>query len=273
MRVGVIGLGHIGFPIAQHLNAVGHEIFSWTRSPRELPWENSLDLAKTAEENLEILFIASGATRPDFGTEVDELASTFEPISQFKFPKFTKVIYISSGAVYGECLNPRKEEDIAYPTTTYGKSKLNAEQNFLSHFGNQAVSLRVGNVIDQNNPYGFFNLLSKAVRDGGLEILGDPSDCRDYIGVYDFVSFLTSIIELQEIPQLLNIGSGKSLMLSQLVTLLRSEIDGDFTIDWKPRRTGDLSKTKLDTNKITNLIGIRATDPLTLIRDFVRGLN
>ena len=273
MRVGVIGLGHIGLPIAQHLNNAGHEIFTWTRTQRELPWENSLDLSKTAAKNLNVLFIASGATRPDCGNEVQELESTFGLISQFKFPEITKIIYISSGAVYGECLNPRTEEEIPYPTTVYGKSKLNTEKNFFSHFEDQSISLRVGNVIDRNNPYGIFSLLSKAVLNGGIEILGDPSDCRDYIGVSDFVSTLAYIIELPEIPRLLNVGSGKSVMLSQLVTLLRSEIDGNFTIDWKPRRTGDLSKSKLDTKKITELTGIHATDSLTLIRDFVRSLN
>jgi len=57
------------------------------------------------------------------------------------------------------------------------------------------------------------------------------------------------------------------------MNLLKSEIGEDFTIDWKPRRTGDLSKSKLDTNKINNLIGTHTADSLTLIRDFIRGLN
>ena len=44
MKVGLIGLGHIGFPIARHLHECGHEIFSWTRNERKVVWNNSLNL-------------------------------------------------------------------------------------------------------------------------------------------------------------------------------------------------------------------------------------
>lgn len=270
MRVGVIGLGNIGFAIAKHLHKRGHEIFSWTRTEKFVPWENSLDLKKIAKNDLDFLFIASGAARPNFGNEVHELASTSALIPHLNFPRNIKIFYISSGAVYGECLIPQTEAESANPTTLYGKSKLVAEMSLNSLFKNQVTCLRVGNVIDINNPYGIFTHLNSAIKRRTLEILGDPSDCRDYIGVSDLLLALDRLLSLKDLPDVINIGSGRSLMLSELVALFKSEIQGDFSINWSPRRPGDLSKSKLHTGKMKEMLGIEPMDPTSVILDFVR---
>lgn len=272
MRVGIIGLGRVGLPIARFMHENGHEVFSWTRIERILPWKNSLDLAGTAREKLDILIIASGATRPNHGNEVDELNTTVELVSHGNFYTTTKIFYISSGAVYGECLTPKTEKEIPKPTTVYGKSKLRAEQRLDSVFGKQVSFLRVGNIVNADNPYGLLRQINNAAKSGSLELLGDPSDCRDYIGVADFLSCLACLISLEETPKILNIGSGNGITLDTLVQLIKSEVDEDLLITWKPRRAGDLSKTKLVTKLMTNKLGVYPLESSSLIRDYVRQL-
>ena len=57
MRLGVVGLGHVGLPIANYFHEAGHEVFSWTRTERNVPWENSTNLTLTVD--LDFIFIAS----------------------------------------------------------------------------------------------------------------------------------------------------------------------------------------------------------------------
>jgi nucleoside-diphosphate-sugar epimerase len=273
MKVGLIGLGHIGFPIARHLHECGHEIFSWTRVERMVSWKNSQILEELPRTNLDILFVVSGAARPNYGDHALECATTVELLSQFELPKKTKILYISSGAVYGECIDPRSEKDTPHPTTSYGKAKLSAEQNFASIYSNQAVSLRVGNVVDGDRPYGIFSLLENAVKNRGVELFGDPNDCRDYIGVTDFLKAIERLILLDRIPEILNIGSGFSVSLEQLSSLMESELGKNFTITWNNRRAGDLSASRLNTGEMKKLLNLDITHPLSLLLDFVRKLK
>jgi UDP-glucose 4-epimerase len=237
-----------------------------------VPWSNSVSLSNLPKLDLDILFIASGGARPNYGNERLELASTSELISCFNIPEKTKIIYISSGAVYGECIRNQKEEDIPMPTTTYGKSKLKAEEQLQLIFGRQLYALRVGNVVDPNNPYGLFAFLSRAFSNNRIEFSGNPTDCRDYIAVSDFLNSLEILVTLQEPPNILNIGSGKSLTLWQIASLLETISESRVSISWGARRSGDLSKSMLDTNRMIEVLGFYPSDPLKLIGDFSRSL-
>jgi nucleoside-diphosphate-sugar epimerase len=270
MRIGVIGLGHIGLPIANHFHALGHDVFSWTRNERNVSWANSISLNELNEFDLDFLFLASGATRPNYGDEQLELSTTLNLIKDFKFPSQTKIIYISSGAVYGNSKFKKSEIDTPLPNTVYGKSKLIAEKELFSRFEGNLVSLRVGNVVDGNNPYGIFALLATALADRKLELFGNPIDCRDYVGISDVLLGLECLITLNDLPQVLNMGSGDSLDLRKISELLQNATGGDISISWKPRRAGDLAQNRLDVSKFTQLLGANPVTSEKLIQDFMR---
>ena len=273
MRVGVIGLGHLGFPIANHFHTLGCQVFSWTRVERTVPWQNSIALDESALVNLDVLVIASGAVRPNHGDETLELSSTLDLVSNLKFSCNTKIVYISSGAVYGECARKQNENESARPTTIYGKSKLNAEKQLSSIFGSQLFSLRLSNVIDEKRPYGVFELLAKGISSNRITFLGEPTDCRDYIGIDDFLSALEVLIRLHEPPNILNIGSGENVTLGQIASLLRLEKANKILISWSNRRPGDLSRSMLEIRKMNEILGIFPNDPLPLIHNFIKNLN
>ena len=271
MRLGVVGLGHIGLPIANYFYEVGHEVFSWTRNERSVPWNNSTDL--TFAQDLDFIFIASGATRPNYGNENLELLSTSRLISKFNLSKETNVVYISSGAVYGESAVKKRESDNPIPTTTYGKSKLIAERDFFDSYQEKAICLRVGNIIDGNNPYGIFELLARGILSREISFFGEPYDCRDYIGMADFLLSLDRLIKMSAKDKIINIGSGRSLMLSEIAELITSEIGGKISIDWRSRRSGDLSQSRLDVGIMNKTLEVYPIDPKFLIRDFVKNLS
>ncbi len=271
MRLGVVGLGHIGLPIANYFHKAGHEVFSWTRTERNVPWKNSTNLTLTVD--LDFIFIASGATRPNHGNENLELSSTSRLVSKFNLTNEAKVVYISSGAVYGESAVKQIESDNPSPTTTYGKSKLIAEKDFFDLYQEKTICLRVGNIIDGNNPYGIFELLAKGILRREILFLGEPYDCRDYIGMGDFLLALDRLIMSSENARIVNIGSGKSLMLSEIAELITSEVEGEISMYWKSRRSGDLSQSRLDVNKMNKTLNVYPIDPKVLIRNFVKSFN
>ena len=271
MRLGVVGLGHVGLPIANYFHDAGHEVVSWTRTERDVPWNNSTKLTLTVD--LDFIFIASGATRPNHGNENLELLSTSRLISNFNLSNETNVVYISSGAVYGESSVKKIESETPIPSTTYGKSKLFAEKDFFDLYQERTICLRVGNIIDGDNPYGIFDLLAKGISRREISFLGEPYDCRDYIGIADFLLALDRLIMFSKNPRILNIGSGRSLMLSEIAELITSEVEGEITINWKSRRSGDLSQSRLDVDKMNKTLEVYPIDPKVLIRHFVKSFS
>ena len=273
MRIGVIGLGHMGYPIANRMHSLGHEVRSWTRSEKSVPWQNSTNLDAGVEMALDLLFIASGGARPNLASHELEVETTQHLVSKFELSINTKVLYISSGAVYGECSIPQSEIDDPRPTTEYGKAKLFVEKKLREIYGDQLSVLRVGNLIDEENPYGIVAHLAMSIRNGVLQALGEPADCRDYLGILDFLDCIERLTEINPIPKLLNIGSGTSISLEQIVRL-SNEIFGDrLEIHWGKRRSGDLSQTRLDTTKMRHLLKIKQEDPIKILEGLMNSLN
>jgi nucleoside-diphosphate-sugar epimerase len=269
MKIGVIGLGHIGYPIASHLHSLGHEVHSWTRSKKDVSWKNSVQLDKSIELNFDVIFLASGASRPNLGDPNLELESTLKLVSNFSIPTLTRVVYISSGAIYGECEIPQSESSVPNPITDYGKAKLHAEKALFSRFGDQLCALRLGNIIDEINPYGIVAHLSSAIEQGFVELFGEPTDCRDYLAISDFIKCVQQITDLTFAPRIMNIGTGKSISLQQMSDLLQDKFGHEFKIIWGERRIGDLSQTRLNVDKMNLDLQIQSEDPVQRIKNLI----
>jgi len=262
MKIGVIGLGHIGYPIANHLHSLGHDVQTWTRTEKNVPWINSVQLDESIESNFDAIFLASGAARPNRGGQKLELESTLDLVSDFTLPIQTKIFYISSGAIYGECKTPQSELSGPNPTTDYGRAKVSTEKALFARFGNQLSVLRVGNIIDEENPYGIVAHLASAIDKRFIELLGTPSDCRDYLAISDFLKCVQRITELSFAPNVLNVGTGVSISLEQIANLLKVELGDEFKIIWGERRFGDLSQTRLNVDKLNLELQLEPADPV-----------
>ena len=150
----------MGLPIARFLHGREHEVFSWSRTPSEYPWTHSNSLETLKSQPLDALLIASGSARPGFGDYSSEFNSTINLIPDSIRNLNTKVIYLSSGAVYGECSKPMREIDPISPITTYGKTKASIEEELRVTYVERFTAIRIGNVIDFEYPYGEGNWLS-----------------------------------------------------------------------------------------------------------------
>lgn len=269
MKVGVIGLGLIGYPIASSLHSRGHEVISWTRRPRANPWFNSTDLSNYNSQELDFLIVASGEARPSLGGVKSEMMSTYDLVSDHGQEDGPRVIYLSSGAVYGECVEIRSESDPANPSTEYGFAKFAVEQAFLSLYGKNFCSLRIGNVIDWDSPYGVLQAMSKALTQRKIDFYGDPTDCRDYISIQDLTLTVSKIVESQIFPNILNVGSGVGVQLGELAAILNDYLRGDIKITWQEIGIDQLKETKLDVSKLKSTFGVLPKNPREIFSEFL----
>lgn len=147
-----------------------------------------------------------------------------------------RVVFISSGAVYGDQnVQPLKETAIPNPRSPYAVSKLAAEyyvRTIGDLWGIETVCLRVFNAYGPGQrlppshapviPY----FLKQLLRGGTIVMHGQGTQTRDYVYVDDVVSAMISASTAPDINHLvINIGSGTETSVRDLVRLIM-EITG-----------------------------------------------
>lgn len=269
MKIGVLGLGHMGLPIARSLHAIDHEVFTWSKTSSAYPWNHSTSLETIATRKLDYLMVASGSARPGLGDYESEIKSTIDLIPTSLRYENTKILYLSSGAVYGECPTPKSEKDQISPNTSYGKSKAIVEREFHKIFSDRFSALRVGNVIDWENPYGILAVAKRAKQTGSLDLFGNFEDCRDYLDINELCLMISGIIQLNSNEKIMNLGSGISISLYEFGEILSSVLP-NLRIRWNPPRSFDISKTRLDISKVQDLTSVVPKDPRPIFVEYLQ---
>lgn len=142
-----------------------------------------------------------------------------------------RVVFISSGAVYGDQgVQPLVESAAPNPRSPYAVSKLAAEyyvRTIGDLWGIESVSLRVFNAygpgqnLPASHPPVIPFYLRQAMRGGNLVMHGDGSQSRDYVYVDDVVNAMLAAATAPGINHLvLNVGSGKETSVRDLVRLV-----------------------------------------------------
>lgn len=126
----------------------------------------------------------------------------------------TKIIFTSSGAVYGDYKIPVVEEYKTNPQSYYARNKLTAEQCIMNS-GVSYVIFRIGNVYGRKANKGVI----KALREG-KKIFGDGTHTRDYIYVDDVINALIKAKDFKE-NETYNLGTGIPTSVNQIADLLK----------------------------------------------------
>jgi nucleoside-diphosphate-sugar epimerase len=273
MRIGLLGLGNLGYPIANYLSQNGYRVFSWTRSSRPTEWDNAQDLTILKKLDLDSLIIASGTIRPGRGDFISEKDSTINLAKNLSTSSKTRVIYLSSGAVYGECVSPQSESVLPKPSTLYGQVKFQIENEFEKYFENRFCALRIGNVLDLVKPFGLAKVIKESFLSKRIEMFGLPTDCRDFITMHDFLVVIESLINNRDLPRVLNVGTGESIQLADIALLIEKYSKNPLEIIWSPRRLGDLGETRLDISAQKILVKKSVTHPTIVFRDLIQSCN
>lgn len=276
MRIGVLGQGRLGYGLALSLHSQGHDVITWSRNMREQTWSNQIlgEFRFFDHNQLDKLIIASGSSNPRSVTPHEELDRTTKHLSLVSRDFDGQVYYLSSGAVYGDCSRAMHEVDICRPSTVYGLSKFLAEEELRVKFGNKLTILRIGNIVPEKLDFGIFKMMRENISSKSpILFMGDSQDSRDYLGEKDLISILHNIIISNIRPELLNIGSGKSISLRRIVQILSAVYVDGLDVIWAPRSKYDVSNTYLDISSLKALNDVPVTNPETLIEGLFASLR
>lgn len=147
-----------------------------------------------------------------------------------------KIIFTSSGAVYGE---PKKgessENDPLEPNTLYGLSKLLAEDCILYYARNNSlrfVILRFPNVYGENNKGVISKFLSDIKKYKKITIAGNGTQKRNFLHVKDACIAIGKALQYRK-SDIFNISNPTKILINELAEKLKGKYN--FSIQYKPK--------------------------------------
>ncbi len=167
-----------------------------------------------------------------------------------------RIVFSSTGAVYqGENTLPAKEDDDARPTTTYGLSKLLAEESIKSlavENRMQYTILRFANVYGPGSDHGVVASFKKSIQDSGTVVVqGDGTQSRSFVFVEDACEAIIKALNNTQ-NGLYNVAAGLPYTILELLDIFRQKYS--FRVEFAPT-VNALSHMVLDSNRIKTELG------------------
>jgi nucleoside-diphosphate-sugar epimerase len=271
------GAGFIGSHIAGELATQGHEVrvlddFSSGRRQNLDEIEVELfegdvrdnDLVRRAVDAVQIIFheaalvsVSHSLDNPLLCYDVN-LMGTLNLLAAACHAGVERMVLASSAAVYATSAQPVSEGAQLAPLSPYAASKLAMEEcasMYARAYGLPTVCLRYFNVYgprqSPHSPYAaVIPLFIEALRRGEQPVVfGDGEQRRDFVYVRDVVR--ANLLAMQSEPaagQIVNIGSGTSTTINELVDVLAELIPGSPPPVSGPPRPGDIrfSQSEID---------------------------
>ena len=176
-----------------------------------------------------------------------------------------QVVFASTGgAIYGECVEPAREDSPREPLSPYGTAKLAAEEYIRMYnrlHGTKHVALRYGNVYGpRQDPHGeagvvalFLGALSRGEQ---ARIFGDGGQTRDYVYVGDVAR--ATIAALGQDGGVFNVGTGRETSVVELYELCARVAGSEAPVEYAPERLGELRRSFLDPELAARELGFTA---------------
>ncbi len=184
----------------------------------------------------------------------------------------TRMVYASSAAVYGQPAElPLNEASATAPSSPYGLEKLVNDQYAAlatELYGMRMLGMRYFNVYgpkqDPSSPYsGVISLfVDRLRRDDSLNVHGDGGQTRDFVFVGD-VARINAAALGDETEGVMNVGTGDSCTLLELIEVLASIAGVEPVINHGPARQGDIRHSATSVERLRQTL---ATFPFTPLR-------
>ncbi len=174
-----------------------------------------------------------------------------------------KIVTSSSAGIFGELKHlPIKEDHPTEPDSPYGCTKLCEEKLCLAYsklYNIEVICLRYFNVYGPNQRFDAYGnvipiFVFHLLRNEPIEIFGDGEQTRDFVYVDDVVQANLKAAATDGFSGALNIASGKSVTINQLVGLIKQESGVPVEIVYCPERPGDVRHSLADISEASRRI-------------------
>ena len=183
-----------------------------------------------------------------------------------------KVLFTSSGAVYGPRTSMAAEDDACAPSTQYGKGKLAAERIFLESGLDVNIArcfAFTGPYLERRGRYAMGNFIQDCLERREIRLKGDGTPLRSYMFADDLVEWLFEMLKRGERGETYNVGSSCAISIASLARMVESTLGGrrqseerDDCPEAGSARGGDHEVYVPDTAKAETRLGLTCRVPL-----------
>ena len=199
------------------------------------------------------------------------VGGTLNLLEQARQHDLTSFVFASSSSVYG-ANNPvpfREDAVVSQPISPYAATKVAKEVLAYTYhhlYGLNCTGLRFFTVYGPRGrpdmaPY----LFTKWIAEGHpLRQFGDGSSRRDYTYIADIVSGVLAALDADLPYELINLGRGQTICLSDFIRLIEDVVGKEAIIVQEPPKPGDMPITHADITKARNLLNY---EPVVSVRE------
>lgn len=173
-----------------------------------------------------------------------------------------KMLFTSSGAVYGARVSSAMEDDECKPVTAYGRGKL-AVERLLAGSGLDVKIARcfafVGSHLNRTIHYAIGNFIQDCIDGRPIVINGDGTPLRSYLYADDLVEWLFAVLEYGKTGRPYNVGSDHALSISALAEKVRDVLGAKNKIVVKGKSEPGTRPSVYvpDISRVKNELGLR----------------
>lgn len=287
-RALVIGCGFIGSHVVAEMAASGRPPIVLTRSrPAEEvaslidaddlrlgDASNAGDVTAALDEVGHVIYTAGGLL-PAASEEEPErsenltLAPLRTVLDALSARPETRLTYVSSGGtVYGEPEElPVGENAPTRPVGSYGRLHLACEEEIARHSGEHGLRARI---LRCSTVYGEHQLpdrgqgavvtfLHRIEHRLPIDLYGGGATVRDYVYAGDVARAIVALLDRDEEPSMVNVGSGEGTSLLELLRMVEAQVGREADVQSHPERGFDVHRIVLDTSRLNRLLDFHPT--------------
>jgi len=209
---------------------------------------------------------AMAGVRPSIvspGVYVDvDVKGTVNLLEMAKKYKVKQFIFASSSSVYGvNEKTPFSEDDpVDLQISPYATAKRAAElfcRTYNNLYGIPVTVLRFFTVYGerQRPDMAIRKFVKLIMKDEPIPMFGDGSSLRDYTYISDCIDCILSAVENPMNFEIINIGSGRTINLKNLIGILEKVTEKEVSIKQFDMQMGDVPTTYADIRKARRLLG------------------
>ena len=228
-------------------------------------------LSKVLTSKIDIIFhvAANADVRKGYLNPSNDLkyntVLTFNILEEMRKKRIKKIVFCSTGSIYGETKDIPTPENTNFPiqTSMYGASKLACEgllQSYSEAYKIKSYIFRFVSILGPRYSHGhvidFFNKLSKNKR--ALKVLGDGNQKKSYLHVYDCINAIFQVLNYNNnnLVNIYNLGTNKYISVKQSIKIIIKYLKLNPNIKFQNKKRGwigDVPFILLDTKKIRKI--------------------
>lgn len=220
LKVVVTGAsGNLGSNIINQCKELGVDCIAITR--------DNINSLKEIMTTCDVIIHAAGDILSSYKTNLvgythSNLQLTAQILDDARAMKVKRFFYISSCAIYGNASSTSEKDSFYQPLTLNGKFKMLNEdlvREFCKAHDIQSTSFRLFNLYGGNDRFSILSHLKRCCRSNEVfQLRNNGQSRRDFIHVKDVAELISKSLFQQNLPQALNLGTGKTVGISEVVS-------------------------------------------------------